>query len=102
MIQVELKPLRKNATNAHYVVIELNDSGACTKLTYYDTLREATFHAMQAKNGDILCKGSKALLLFYCKYSGAMRFGFGAKEWERSVILRDLWWANISQASLSK
>ena len=102
MPTVELKPLRKNAKNAYYIVVEMNDEGCSTKTTSYETLREAVYHAKTVKNGDIFNKGCKGLLLFYSAWTKSIRFGFGAKEWEKATILRDLFWAEIDQSSLHK
>jgi len=63
MTQIELKPLRKNAKNVYYRVAEMNDEGISVKVTSYETLREAVLHIIQMKNGDIIRKGSKSLLL---------------------------------------
>lgn len=98
MITRELKPLRKNSRQASYIVAEEVD-GVYVKHTYYATEDEAIFHAMTAKNGDIIIKGSSKLLAFYCKHSNAMRFGFGATEWDRRVLEKACWWANWNTPS---
>lgn len=99
---IELKPLRKNAKNAYYKIVEMDEGGCSTKITTYETLREAVYHAMTVKNGDIFQNGKNGLLLFYSAWTKTIRFGFGAGDWDKTVILRDLWWAEVDQSSLCK
>ena len=95
-VEVELKPLRKNAKNAYFKVCEMDNNGCYSKITAYETMREAVYHAMSEVNGDILTAKGKALLkAFYCKASNRMVFGFQADQWERSLYSQDLWWASF-------
>jgi len=99
-LNIELKPLRKNARLAGIAVIELDTDGLVGKTTYYETVREAVYHACMKENGDILVRGGKygrsRLLAFYCKYNNRMKFGFGAEKYEKSSMASDLWWANFA------
>ena len=94
-IQVELKPLRKNAVLARYRVLELNNDGMVGKVTTYETLREAVYHAVTKENGDIISLYRSELKAFYCQYDSKMKFGFQAEEYEKSKMARDFWWANF-------
>lgn len=97
-IEVELKPLRKNAVKGNYRVLELDNDGIISKVSTYETMREAVYHAAINKNGDIISigapKGSK-LKAFYCKHKNKMAFGFGASEWDKSVISSEFYWAGF-------
>jgi hypothetical protein len=77
-MKVELKPLRKNAVKGHYRVLELDNDGMVSKVSTYETIREAIYHAATNRNGDIISvgapRGSK-LKAFYCKHYNRMAFG---------------------------
>jgi hypothetical protein len=94
-IEVELKPLRKNSKVARYRVLELNNDGMVGKVTTYETMREAIYHAMTKKNGDIISIYRGELKAFYCKYHSKMKFGFQATEWDKSCMVQDFWWADF-------
>lgn len=97
-IKVELKPLRKNSIKGHYRVIELDNDGIVSKSTTYETIQEAVYHAACNRNGDIISigapRGSK-LKAFYCKYHNRMSFGFGASDWDKSVMSSEFYWAGF-------
>ena len=95
-IQVELKPLRKNAVLARYRVLELNQDGMVGNVTTYETLREAVYHAVTKENGDIISLYRNELKAFYCKYHDKMKFGFKATEWDKSCMVNDFWWADFA------
>ena len=95
---VILKPLRKNAKNANYRVLELNSDEIVGRVTTYETLAEAVLHAFTNKNGDIIATKkvtyNPGLIAFYCKYHNRMSFGFKASESIKSE-LSNMWWANF-------
>ena len=92
-IQVELKPLRKNSKDASYRVLEFAD-GVINKITTYQTIREAVYHAALNKGGDIVTIGPRGTLkAFYCCFDDRMKFGFGADGYEKSSMSSDFWWA---------
>jgi len=97
-IKVELKPLRKNSVKGHYKVIELDTDGMVSKVYTYETMREAIYHAATNRNGDIISVGAprdSKLKAFYCSYYNKMSFGFGANEWDKSVISSEFYWAGF-------
>ncbi len=94
-VTVELKNLRKNGKNAHYVVAKKNGS------KYYETLREAVYDSIITRDGDIIEKGSNRLLAFWSDWHNSMRFGFGACDLDKNTMKRDLWWADWDQTKPS-
>ena len=92
MKHVELKPLRKNAVNVSYIVVNADVGGVTHKVTYYETIDEALKHSMEHKNGDIIVKGYGRLISFFCGHENKMKIGFGATTYERES-LKKIWWA---------
>jgi hypothetical protein len=93
-VTVELNRVRRNSKNAAYAVATEKET------VYYETIREAVYHAVTKKDCDIILLGSNKLIAFWCSYSKSMRFGFGATEWDKSAMCRDLWWADWNQTKL--
>ena len=94
--KVELRPLRKNAKNASYRVLEVNLDGVVKKETTYETIREAVYHTIIRKAGDIVTVANRPkLVAFWSDWDKNMRFGHDAKECEKTVWASDLHWANF-------
>jgi len=91
---IKLNPLRKNSRKAGFVVYNLTKEGFAVDHVFYETLREAVAHMVKNRSGHVTARGSRnGLKAFWCEWSNAARFGYGADDYEKSVMERDMWWA---------